>query len=45
MGLTAYEHWQEALSDTLKEVSSDDLILITGSLYFISQVRQTLLGE
>ncbi|MGX4686957.1 bifunctional folylpolyglutamate synthase/dihydrofolate synthase [Vagococcus sp. JNUCC 83] len=45
MGLTAYEHWQEALSDTLKEVSGDDLILITGSLYFISQVRQTLLGE
>lgn len=45
MGLTAYDHWQEALSDTLKELSGDDLILITGSLYFISQVRQTLLGE
>lgn len=45
MGLTAYDHWQEALSDTLKEVSADDLILITGSLYFISQVRQILLGE
>lgn len=45
MGLIAYDHWQEALSDTLKEVSGDDLILITGSLYFISQVRQILLGE
>lgn len=44
MGLTAYEDWRAALAETLKELTGDDLILITGSLYFISQVRETLLG-
>ncbi|MGO3733167.1 MAG: bifunctional folylpolyglutamate synthase/dihydrofolate synthase [Vagococcus sp.] len=44
LGLEAYENWQEALADVLKELTGDDLILITGSLYFISQVRDTLLG-
>ena len=44
MGLSAYSNWKEALADTLTELTGDDLILITGSLYFISQVRETLLG-
>ena len=44
MGLTAFSDWREALAETLKELTGDDLILITGSLYFISQVRETLLG-
>lgn len=44
MGLIAYTEWQEALADTLAELTGDDLVLITGSLYFISQVRETLLG-
>ena len=44
LGLESYSSWQEALADTLEELTGDDLILITGSLYFISQVRETLLG-
>lgn len=44
MGLSAYDTWQQALAEVLKELTGDDLILITGSLYFISQVRETLLG-
>lgn len=32
--------WQEGLLQISKEVSADDAILITGSLYFISEVRQ-----
>lgn len=44
MGLTAYGHWEEALADVLSDVSEDELILLTGSLYFISQVREKLLG-
>ncbi len=44
IGLNAYNEWQKALSDSLEELTGDDLILITGSLYFISQVRETLLG-
>lgn len=32
--------WQEGLLRLSKEVSADDAILITGSLYFISEVRR-----
>ncbi|HCM89414.1 MULTISPECIES: folylpolyglutamate synthase/dihydrofolate synthase family protein [Vagococcus] len=44
MGLNAYDKWQEALAISLEELTGDDVILITGSLYFISQVREILLG-
>ncbi|MDT2850252.1 bifunctional folylpolyglutamate synthase/dihydrofolate synthase [Vagococcus carniphilus] len=44
LGLNAYDAWQEALAETLEELTGDDLVLVTGSLYFISQVRETLLG-
>lgn len=44
LGLTAFTDWREALAESLKELTGDDLILVTGSLYFISQVRETLLG-
>lgn len=44
MGLDAYDKWQEALAVSLEELTGDDVILITGSLYFISQVRAILLG-
>ena len=44
LGLNAYNSWQEALAETLEELTGDDLVLVTGSLYFISQVRETLLG-
>ncbi len=40
------ENWQEALVQLLPELSQEDMLVITGSLYFISQVRQVLLkGE
>lgn len=32
--------WQEGLAKLAREASADDVILITGSLYFISEVRQ-----
>lgn len=44
LGLTAFTDWREALAESLTELTGDDLILVTGSLYFISQVRETLLG-
>lgn len=37
--ITAIENWQTALAQTVSEVSADDMILFTGSLYFISDVR------
>lgn len=44
LGLTAFTDWREAMAEVLQELTGDDLIIITGSLYFISQVRETLLG-
>lgn len=44
IGYNAYPIWQEAFSDMLKASSGEELLLITGSLYFISQVRDELLG-
>lgn len=34
------ENWQLAIDQASHEMSSDDLLLITGSLYFISDVRK-----
>ncbi|WP_057746841.1 bifunctional folylpolyglutamate synthase/dihydrofolate synthase [Liquorilactobacillus capillatus] len=33
------EKWQEALVKTLHQMSATDILLITGSLYFVSEVR------
>lgn len=33
------ENWQEALENKLNTLTEDDLYIITGSLYFISEVR------
>lgn len=35
--------WQVGFSELLEQVTEDDVILITGSLYFVSEVRQYLL--
>lgn len=43
--VTAAESWQEALAMAMHQMSSEDTILVTGSLYFISEVRQTLLSD
>ncbi|QIL46911.1 bifunctional folylpolyglutamate synthase/dihydrofolate synthase [Vagococcus coleopterorum] len=40
----SWDDWQKQLSSLLKEIPQDDCILITGSLYFISQVRAFILG-
>lgn len=37
--------WQEGLAQISHQASSDDMILITGSLYFISEVRVWFLNE
>lgn len=42
-GITIKEHWQEALADVIQEMDEKDIIFITGSLYFISEVRELLL--
>ncbi len=36
--------WQFGLGELLETMGADDLLLITGSLYFVSEVRQLLLN-
>ncbi|MFC6171782.1 bifunctional folylpolyglutamate synthase/dihydrofolate synthase [Loigolactobacillus jiayinensis] len=38
--LPLYANWPEALQAVLQEASADDMLLLTGSLYFVSEVRQ-----
>ncbi len=40
--LTIVSLWQFGLADLLEKADSDDLILVTGSLYFVSEVRKLL---
>ena len=42
-GITIKDYWQEALADVIQEMDEKDSIFITGSLYFISEVRELLL--
>jgi dihydrofolate synthase/folylpolyglutamate synthase len=39
---TVYEDWEEAIQATLPSLHEEDVFLITGSLYFISEVRKYL---
>jgi len=39
MTAPVFDDWQSALVQVTSEMSSDDVILLTGSLYFISDVR------
>lgn len=36
--------WQFGLADLLEKATADDLILVTGSLYFVSEIRQYLVS-
>lgn len=36
--------WQFGLGEILEKMSSDDLLLVTGSLYFVAQVRELLMN-
>lgn len=42
--ITMAPDWPTALKQALANISADDLILLTGSLYFISEVRQYFKG-
>ena len=36
--------WQFGLGEILEKMAEEDLLLVTGSLYFVSQVRELLLN-
>ncbi|CAI2662798.1 Folylpolyglutamate synthase [Apilactobacillus kunkeei] len=38
--VSVIDDWKQAIAQTAGEISEDDMILITGSLYFISDVRR-----
>lgn len=40
-----FDNWQAALLQATQEMSSDDVLLLTGSLYFISEVRAYFKNE
>ena len=42
---TYHEDWRQLLSNLKASVASDELLLITGSLYFLSEVRHYLLED
>ncbi|MBL1056493.1 bifunctional folylpolyglutamate synthase/dihydrofolate synthase [Ligilactobacillus agilis] len=43
--LRTEENWQAAFLKIIKELNGDDMLLITGSLYFISDVRNYFIEE
>lgn len=43
-GVNYYAQWQEALLNELENMNEGSILLITGSLYFISEVRRNLLN-
>lgn len=40
-----HEDWQELIRELTVSVSNDELLLITGSLYFLSEVRHYLMED
>lgn len=42
---TYHEDWRQLLSDLKASISPDELLLITGSLYFLSEVRHYLMED
>lgn len=40
--ITIVSLWQFGLANILDKISSDDIILVTGSLYFVAEVRQLI---
>ncbi|EAC9345682.1 bifunctional folylpolyglutamate synthase/dihydrofolate synthase, partial [Listeria monocytogenes] len=36
--------WQFGLAELLEKMTNEDLLLVTGSLYFVSEVRELLLA-
>lgn len=44
-GATYHQDWQNILTELKDTLESDEILLITGSLYFLSEVRHFLTGE
>ena len=40
-----YAVWQQALQAVLQTASAEDMIVLTGSLYFVSDVRQYFMAD
>ena len=38
-GITIDSNWQQALENKLSQMGEADVLFVTGSLYFVSQVR------
>ena len=43
--LSVVSLWQFGLAEILENMQEEDMLLVTGSLYFVSQVRELLLGQ
>lgn len=43
--VTVSTNWRKSFFDMLKDTDDDDMIVATGSLYFISEVRDFLMGS
>ena len=43
--VSAAAQWQQALVDTVQTMDEDDVLLFTGSLYFISEVRHYFVND
>ncbi len=39
------ENWQQLINDEMNSLKADELLIITGSLYFIAEVRKFLAGK
>ncbi len=39
-----FENWQEAVMETIRNIQKNEVLVITGSLYFISDVRKFILS-
>lgn len=40
-----YQEWQQGIKEIVAKMGSKDTLFITGSLYFVSQVRTYLLDD
>lgn len=40
-----YEEWQEAIDEQLLRIEQDEMLVLTGSLYFLSQIKPYLIGK
>ena len=41
----AHTNWKELITDQMGQLADDELLIITGSLYFIAEVRGTFVKK